>query len=103
MGDKQGHPFRGNQYTDAKISNDVTASYGGQVNGTLRAQDAGGRTLAYLDWVRYGGGVSVSMVETAPEARRQGLARKLVERLLDENPGARLEWGMTTPEGTALR
>jgi len=103
VGDKQGHPFRGNQYTDAKISNDVTAAYSGQVNGTLRAQDADGRTLAYLDWVQYGDRVSISMVETAPEARRQGLARKLVERLLDENPGARLEWGMTTPEGTALR
>lgn len=103
MGDKQGHPFRGNQWTDAKITNDVTASYSGQINGTLRAKDAEGRTVAYLDWVKYGDEISISMVETFPEARRQGLGTKLVEKLLEENPDSKLKWGMTTPEGTLLR
>ncbi len=104
MGDFQGHPFRGNQWTaGVSITNDVTGSHSGQLNGTLRAKDGAGNTVAYLDWVKYGDEVSISMVETAPEARGRGLATSLVERLLEENPGARLEWGMSTPEGWRLR
>jgi len=95
---------KANKPTLADITNEVTAAYSGQVNGVIRAKDAAGKQIGYIDWVNFRDEISISMIAVSEEARGAGVATKMVERLLEESPDAiGLKWGMMTPDGFALK
>lgn len=85
-----------------EITDNVTAMYSGQVNGTLSAK-IGGRVAGHLDWQSYQDGIQIAYVETAEDARGKGVATALLDRLKADNPGQWIEWGMMTPDGAKLR
>jgi GNAT superfamily N-acetyltransferase len=77
----------------------------GGYNGYFVAYDeATGKKMGYIDFQSAKGyPVTIAMIEVEPEFQRQGVATALVRRLQQDFPDQELEWGMTTPEGEALR
>jgi hypothetical protein len=84
------------------MRNEATAFYSGQTNHTLKAT-IDGRVAGYVDWVQYGDEASVSMIEVAPEFRRQGVGLELLRQMMREaEPGSYFVPGMQTGDGGKL-
>jgi len=62
-----------------------------------------GKNVGGIDYTVYQDEVHIDWIEVSPHMRRKGIGRALVEALEDGWPGASINWGMTTPWGTALR
>lgn len=65
--------------------------------------EVGGKTAGYLDYTLYDNEITVKHVHVDPEYRRQGLATKMYDAVLDHHPDATLGGSMRTPEGSAFR
>lgn len=89
--------------TVSSLDFEVTDAHSGEMYGYIAARNTAGERLGHLDWSEYQGTVYVQMVKVKPEARRRGIATEMYGRLKEEFPDAKIEWGMATPEGTALR
>jgi ribosomal protein S18 acetylase RimI-like enzyme len=87
----------------AKIEVDVTGYHDMQTDGTIRAFDAEGRTIGYIDFSEYDDIISINMVEVREDARRRGIATALMERLRGEFEGEPFYFGYSTEDGTELR
>ena len=81
---------------------DVTGFHHGQTDGVILAV-RDDKVVGGLDWQVYGGEVLIAWIEVAEECRRQGIGTGLVKRLKEDFPEEKIDWGMTTPDGTALR
>ena len=76
---------------------------GGQVTGgryLMRDQAAGGRIVGALNYTLQTKAAGrqlavVSNIVVAPDSRRQGIATRLLEELMDDHPGARVDSSMT--------
>lgn len=77
------------------------AYHHGQHDLTLTAS-RDGVALGRIDFSVYAGVPHIQMIEVAPEARRSGIGRALVQRLQQDYPDVEIEWGAMTPEGGAL-
>lgn len=86
-----------------RIDAELRGYHHGQTDLTFYAFDYDGKKLGRLEFSVYQDRPRIDYIEVLPEARRQGVGRALVNRLQRDYPGIELEWGMTTPEGTALR
>lgn len=90
--------------TGLTLVNDVTGFYCGQMNGTLLACHGPDRiVVGGIGWQQYRGSVLIAWIEVAEGWKRQGIASALFHGLQSEFPHKVIEWGYTTPEGTALR
>lgn len=85
-----------------KIWSDFRDYAGGDHYGSIYA-DHDGNHIGHLDFVGNKFDARINMVETAPEFRRRGIATALVNKLKEEFPNAKIDWGSTTPEGTKLK
>lgn len=47
--------------------------------------------------------VYIQHIEVKPSYRNQGLGQQLIKQLLRNNLGHKINWGMTTPDGTRLK
>lgn len=83
---------------------DVTGSHHGQVDGLVVAY-AGDEPVGQLDYSMFRGVPRIDMITVRQSWRRQGIATAMLDRLrLELGPlAARLDWGATTSDGTALR
>ena len=86
-----------------QITDDVTGAHHGQVDGALTASTEEHGVVGWLGYSLFRKAVHILIVETVREHRRQGVATQLVDRLYADNPGWRIDWGMTTTEGTAFK
>lgn len=81
----------------------------GGYNGSLYLRDTEDRTVGILDYQictdpRWDDGtVLIAMIEVPEAERRKGRGTALIQRLQDEFPERRIDWGYMTPEGAALR
>jgi len=88
----------------------IRDAHGDSVYGSVLA-DQGDQRVGHISYEgilpptgqHTGGEVHVQMIETSPEFRRQGIATAMMDRLKQEWPGAKINWGMMTPEGTAFK
>lgn len=87
----------------ASISEECTGYHHGQTDITLLARDGAGLDVGRLDYNLFRGGVHIAWIEVVPDARRTGVGTGLLEHLASAHPGSTIHWGMTTPEGAALR
>ena len=60
-------------------------------------------TAGFLEYSVYHGEPSIQMIDVPEGNRRKGYAARLVRHLQSLYPNAEIDWGMTTPEGEALR
>lgn len=82
------------------------AGAGGQYDAYLIARDKELRKgLGYIQYSIFEGEVQISFIEVAPEFRNQGVGQALIEEMMKrENVEySDIDFGMTTPSGTALR
>jgi ribosomal protein S18 acetylase RimI-like enzyme len=127
LGESEGHPFRGNQWTSGEGGGEDNAwtgmNPGGEVkglpegwkfstgygdavpggyNGTIYAYDAEGAVRGQISYqMEHGSNEgSIAMVEVEPEFRRQGIADALLDQLRREIPEV-TKWdpGVLTDEG----
>ena len=90
--------------TPARFESELTGSSHGQTDGHIIALDASGKGMGVVQWSKAGDELSVRHVNVRSEYRRQGIATRLYEQLLAENPGTTLaRAGTYTPEGLAFR
>jgi GNAT superfamily N-acetyltransferase len=82
------------------------AGAGGQYAAYLLARDKESRKgLGYIQYTIFEGEIQISMIEVAQEFRNQGVGQALIEEMIKrENINYEdIDFGMTTPSGTALR
>jgi len=84
------------------FTDETVASYSGQTNHVLRAELPDGKS-GRLEYVVYRGEPSISFISVPDKNKRSGIATALVRELQRKFPDNEIEWGMTTPEGTALK
>lgn len=84
------------------FSNEVTAAYSGQINGSLIAYDENGDYLGHIDWREFEGDVDIAWITVKEKMRRKGIATALVKQLAKEFEGQKIYPTMTTREGTAF-
>jgi len=89
--------------TQVNIKSEVTSAYKGQINGRVTATNEKGTPIGALDYQQFGDEVLIAWIGVTPDYQHQGIAKKLYEALQKEWPDKKIQWGMTTPEGTALR
>ena len=82
--------------------NNVTAAHSGQINGTITAVKDD-ELVGWLDWQQFQSDVLIADIQVIEAHRRQGIGSELVRQLRAEWPGKRIDWGMMTPDGFALR
>ena len=70
--------------------------------GEIIIYDKNGKLAAGVDYGKLSNEISVKFIETKPEHQRKGLATFLNKKLKEMYPGAKIDLGMTTPEGTAF-
>ncbi len=87
----------------AKITNDVTGAYSGQVNGRLLAFNDDGRPIGGLDYQQFEDEVLIAYMEVVEDFRRQGVGKELVKELEEVWPDKKVVWGVTTEEGQRLK
>lgn len=98
----------GKAQTDTKYSvsdkniKDVSTGYAYDETYFTMSYTQDGKTVATLEYGEYDGKPNVKMVEVDPEYRRKGIATKLLQELQKKYPGAEIDFGMTTPDGTKL-
>ncbi len=92
------------KYKDADITfrDEVTGHHSGQTNLNLYAI-IDGKIAGTLEYVKFNDVPSISMIKVKPAYQRMGIGKALVLNLQKEFPDTEIEWGMTTPEGTALK
>jgi GNAT superfamily N-acetyltransferase len=88
---------------DITIRTEVTDVYKGQINSEIIASDRNNNVVGVLQYQELGDEVLIAWIQVRPEYRRKGIATKLYQALLRECPEKKIEWGMTTDEGTMLR
>ena len=110
--DQIGQPLPKGEYD---IRNDVRDAHGNELYGTVRAATAAfvTDTKQYVGKIDYGAitgykpEVSIHMIEVDPAHRGQGVASKMMDKLREEftenGKAPKINWGMTTPEGTAFK
>ena len=59
--------------------------------------------IGHLDYAEYLGEPHIQLVWVSLQHRKKGIAKLMVAKLLEEYPYPAISWGMTTPEGTALK
>lgn len=82
--------------------NDVYDCRRGECFGAIYATTEGGKGVlaGRLTYSIYDEEINVKMIETAPDVRRHGIGTKMVEKLKETYPDMKINWGMSTPEGT---
>lgn len=75
-------------------------SYGESYYTMSYTQD--GKVVGTLEYGEYEGAPNVKMIEVAPEYRRHGIAKKLMQELQNKYPDTEIDFGMSTPDGTKL-
>ena len=80
---------------------EVTGASRGETYG-LKKVEVDGKTMAAADINILGDEVFVRDIETRPEGRRKGYAKRLVDDLFREYPDSRIMTTNTTPDGTAF-
>ncbi len=88
---------------EVTIRTEVTGAYKGQINGDVVATDKTGKQVGLLQYQQFEDEVLIAWMEVSPEMQRRGVATQLYQELQKEWPDKKITWGMTTPEGTALR
>lgn len=87
---------------DFAFTSDITGSGYGVVNGQVLAEYKG-RLVARLEYTKRNGVLTVDDVIVRPDFRRRGISTRLYDKLLSDNPTARLGKNVTTAEGSAFR
>ena len=90
-----------NKFSKKTFSDNVTDSYCGQTNHTLKMYDDD-KELGKIEYVVYQEEVHISMISVPQEYQREGVGTKLLQKLQSEFPNIEINWGMTTDNGTAL-
>jgi len=85
------------------VRTEVTGAYKGQINGNVVAFDKTGKQAGILQYQQFEDEVLIAWIEVSPEMQKRGIATRLYQELQNEWPDKKITWGMTTPEGTALR
>lgn len=85
-----------------KVWSDFRDYAGGDHYGSIYA-DRDGQRIGHLDFVGNRASAKINMVETAEQFRRQGVGTALVNKLREEFPNAKIDWGGTTPDGTKFK
>src|SRR3990167_1898412 len=90
---------------EVKISEpELTAAYKGQKNLIVRAVDPKtGKQAGYIEYTEFQGNPQISFVKVEPDYQKQGIGKQLVAKLQSEYPDKKIDFGMTTPEGTKLK
>lgn len=86
---------------EIKILEEVTGAHHGQIDMVMTAYK-GEESVGYLQYSLYEDLPHISLIETMPPYRRQGIATRLLQQLQAQYPEAEIEWGMLTDEGKAL-
>jgi ribosomal protein S18 acetylase RimI-like enzyme len=91
--------------------NDIYDAHGNETYGTVRCKGPNGQTVGYIDYSLYDDYeihtesgepaevIHIKMVETHRDARRKGIATKMLQKLKADNPGSLINWGGLTPDG----
>ena len=87
-----------------KLTADFRDYHSGDNYGSIYAEDKDGNRVGHLDFIGNKNRVLIAHVGVDPAHARKGLATAMIDELVgNQFKGAELEWGMTTPDGTALR
>jgi hypothetical protein len=84
------------------FSEELTGAYKGQKNIDLVAKKDG-KQVGLLQYVEFNKEPSISYIEVAKGEQGKGVGADLVKKLQQEYPDKKIDWGMTTPEGTKLK
>jgi hypothetical protein len=83
------------------FTDEITDAYSGQTNNTLKAM-VDNKPVGNVDYTVFNGSPSVSMINTADEFRRQGVATDMLRELQTKFPDKEIDFGMFTDEGSKL-
>jgi 2'-5' RNA ligase/GNAT superfamily N-acetyltransferase len=72
----------------------------GAIYGSYKAASPSAPVAAKLTYSTYENEIHVKMIEVHPQIRRRGVGTKLYNRLKQEYPDMKINWGMSTPDGT---
>ena len=86
---------------EPEISVHMTGYSRGQKSLTM-AVKLGGKSVATMDFSEYGDIPSIEWIKVDPEYRNRGLGKHMIRELQRMYPNQEIQWGYTTPEGTAL-
>lgn len=85
----------------------VTDSYGGWVTGIVQYYDDSDRdkVIGYIDYQLSDSEheIYINMIQVSDEYKRRGIATEMLYALRNEYPDYYVDWGYTTPDGTALK
>ena len=81
---------------------DVSTGYASGETYFTMSYTQDGKVVGTLEYGEYEGAPNVKMVEVAPEYRRQGIGKKLLQELQTKYPDTEIDFGMSTPDGTKL-
>lgn len=87
--------------SDKHIETTVTDYYSGEMFAVMTYKE-NGKVVGALDYSVYEDQPNVKMIEVAPEHRRKGIAKKLLQELQKQYPDTEINFGMSTPDGTKL-
>lgn len=91
------------RWTDSgAIASSVVGYNSGQMDVHMGYKE-GDEEIGYIDYADYEGTPYIKYITVSPEHRRKGIASRLLKQLQREYPDTEIDWGMTTPEGTALK
>lgn len=86
-----------------KLEADFRDYHSGDNYGSIYAHKDG-NVVGHLDFAGNKHSVQIQHIGVHPDHARKGLAMAMISHLTDEHfKGAKLDWGMTTPDGTKLR
>lgn len=85
------------------IQNHVRNFHHGQMDCTLVLSDDTGARLGALLYSEFEQQPHIQMIETHEAHRRRGVATRMIHELQTLYPDQEIDWGMTTPDGEALR
>lgn len=98
------HGTRGAGFrTRADFCDYYRGSHYGNIIASTEPFGPGSKTIGLLQFAGNNEYVSIQWIEVAKDWARKGVGSALVDQLAREFPDAELDWGGTTPEGTALR
>ncbi len=98
----------GKAQTDTKYSisdkniNDVSTGYASGETYFTMSYTQDGKVVGTVEYGEYAGEPNIKMIEVAPEYRRQGIGKKLLQELQRKYPETEINFGMSTPDGTKL-
>lgn len=101
--DKKNHDARYSlRGTEVEITDEMVGYYGGQVDMIMTAV-VDGIKAGYINYSVYQGKPYIKFINTVESMRRMGVATRLLQELQKEYPNTEIDWGYTTPDGTALK